>query len=280
MNHRPLRPAVLALAAALMDPALSGAQSSPELVVGPARVGETVSYRITVAEEGAADGDTAPRTGTVTITWKNRTRYLARVGSDSSSVVLAREAGGTLAMENMNPHDPGMVELSVYLAYFDRTDDLVAAVATDGAGEAVLHVGPAQPRATSRRPADQWSNRERLVEVPVTVTRTRLRDGLSIDAIGTVKHDLRPSEQGRADPTSSRRRAPSGEGGPLAEIPVGGAPMGGRPPLLSSTTHVEGSAQFDAAGTLTHESWHESTEIAAGDGTHTIRRTVTIDIER
>ena len=245
MNHRPLRPAVLALVTVLLDPAASGAQSWPELVVGPARVGETVSYRITVTEEGVAEGDAAPRTGTVTITWKNRSRYLARVGSDPSSVVLARGTGGTLAVENMNPRDTGMVELSAYLAYFARTDDLVAAVAHDGSGEAVLHVDPAQPHRTARRTPDQQSDPERPVDVPVTVTRRG--DGLSIDAIGTVKHDLRP---------------------------------GGRPPLLSVTTHVEASAQFDADGTLTHESWRESTHVPARDGARTIRRTVTIDILR
>jgi len=230
MVQRRLGLTVLAVLTALAGLSASPGRAGPELVVGPAHQGETTAYRITVVGDGADAQDPTPHSALVTITWKSRTRYLARVGGDPTSVVLAHDTGGAFILENINAQDAGMVQLSTYLVYFARAAELAAAAARGDRTETTLHVEPA--------------------DVPVIVTCTR-RDGMTlIEAVGSVKMERRPQA------------------------------VRGRPRPVAMTTRVAASAEFDAAGVLTHETWQESTDMPEQDGTRTIARTVTIELAR
>jgi len=252
MAQRRLGLTVLVMLTALADLSASPGQAGPELVVGPARQGETTAYRITVVGDGADPRDPTPHAALVTITWKSRTRYLARVGDDPTSVVLAHDTGGTLTLENINARDAGMAQLSTYLVYFARAAELAAAAARGDRTETTLHVELARPRDISSRltiEREPGTDRQ-AADVPVVVTCTR-RDGMTvIEALGSVKI----------------------EGGPPA--------VRGRPRPVAMTTRVAASVEFDAAGVLTHETWQESTDMPAQDGMRTIARTVTIEIAR
>ena len=252
MAQRRLGLIVLAMLAALADLSASSARAGPELVVGPARQGETTAYRITVDGDGADAEDRTPHSALVTITWKSRTRYLARVGDDPTSVVLAHDTGGALTLENVNARDAGMAQLSTYLVYFARAAELAAAAARGDRTETTLHVEPARPRdISSRLTIERESGTDQqAADVPVIVTCTR-RDGMTvIEALGSVKMEGRPQA------------------------------VRGRPRPVAMTTRVAASAEFDAAGVLTHETWQESTDIPEQDGTRTLARTVTIEIAR
>ena len=252
MAQRRLGLTLLAMLTALADLAASPARAGPELVVGPARQGETTAYRITVDGDGDGAGaqDRTSHSALVTITWKSRTRYLARVGDDPTSVVIAHDTSGALTLENVNAQDAGMVQLSSYLVYFARAAELAAAAARGDRTRTTLHVETARPREISPRLTIERGADQQAADVPVIVTCTR-REGMTvIDALGSVTIEGRPPG------------------------------VRGRPRPVATTTRVAASVEFDAAGVLTHETWQESTDIPEQDGMRTIARTVTIEIAR
>jgi hypothetical protein len=253
----------------LVTVAFRGATSAQAiaLLVGPGRVGQTVSYRITTTNSAEGSQQSTPQAATVAITWRTATRFLARLGSDSPDAapsVLTRGSDGALAIEN-----PNAAELETLLQELDRPRLLAAALGASDHASTTLLVQPPATASTSQPPGQVPT---KSTAVPVIVTGARTASGVVLTADGSAKQKLAINRGAGGGEARAGHRGPRGAGGPGGGI--GGTT--GSPSYAEMTTHVVEQAQFDRTGILEHESWRE-TVTGPLDDTGTVERTVSID---
>jgi hypothetical protein len=198
--RRVLAGAALSAVAACTIVAHASAQSVAPLVLGPARLGSAVTYRLSIVNgEAATTGSDAQ---TVALCWKLGDKVVATVAGpgqqQGTPYVANRAADGTFALDNVSADDPQGERLASAFAMMNRLTSFVDG-APNGARQwnATLFV---QPFSTNT-PAPQNTTKPQALTVAVSATRSSASDGTTLTASGSVARKVTRAATGAILPT-------------------------------------------------------------------------------
>jgi uncharacterized membrane protein YgcG len=233
--------------------------ASPSYFAGPARSGESVTYRVTTTM-GAQE---TPNVSTLVITWTPAAHMFARLaGASGAAVLVNRENDGSLSLAVPNPVGSAAPTIVVLLGQLNFPGHLAGALNGSDHAQTAMSITPPAPTSTSS-PAPQTSPAP--VVVPLDVNLVRSSTGATLIADGNSKQNgaSRSGREGRGGSTggwrsggSGRSRSDSAEKTSIVDIAV--------------------EAVFDQSGTLEHSTYRE-TFTSATNSSQTVEHTITID---
>jgi hypothetical protein len=196
------------------------AQVPASLLIGPDRLGSTVTYRITTSSGRA---QSAPTLQTLALQWRLGQKVLVTLTSagdaQATPFVATRAADGALTLDNAGAVEPDLQPVAAAVGILDRLDDL-AATALTGAKtwKTTLVVQPDAP--PSAPDAQSTPPPQQPLKIPVAATRSDDATGTTLAASGSIDRTLtRPA--GASGPRGG------GGGGMGGGRGMGGGGMGG-----------------------------------------------------
>jgi hypothetical protein len=246
----------------------------PAFFAGPAKVGDSVTYRVSTAMSAAQ----APDVSTIVITWKAPARVYARLsGSSVAAIAVTRTVGGGLSVA-ANPADPSAVSIATLLSQLNFPGQVAASLAgSDHAQMSMSVTPPAPPTTASPAPAQS----PLPVNVVLDVNLLSGTSDITLIAEGNSNQRGSPSAGGHGGGRSG------GMGGGWPGGSTGGS-MGGWHSSHSgrSQTQSNGKAPsvdiaiqaiFDQSGVLQHATYRERFTTQLSSGAQTVEHTITID---
>ncbi len=232
---------------------------APSYFAGPARSGESITYRVTTTV-GAQE---TPSVATLVITWTPAAHMFARLsGAPGTAALVNRENDGSLSIAAPNPMDPTATTIAMLLGQLNFPGHLAGTLNGSDHVQTSMSVTPPAPTSTSS-PAPQISPGP--VIVPLDVNLVSSSTGATLIADGNSKQNdgsrsgregRRGSMGGRHSGGPGRSRSDSADKTPTVDIAV--------------------EAVFDQSGTLEHSTYRE-TFTSATNGSQTVEHTITID---
>lgn len=274
--------AIFVAAACAVAPNASAQVPAP-LLIGPGRVGATVTYRLTTS--GGPTGS-VPNVQTLALRWKLGQKVVVMLTStddaQATPYVATRAADGTLTLDNATPGDPGEQRIATAVGVLNRLDGFVAAApAGVKSWKTTLVVQQPAPRANPAAVAPDPQRTPQPVTIPVAATRSDDTTGTTLAASGSIDRTItRPVGGGSPRGGGGGMGGGGGTGG---EGGIGGGMgrrggmrggMGGMgggmggfgsgPKSTKVTTQITVDAHFSRDGQLTSGTIVETNQ-AAGD---------------
>ena len=250
-----------------------GVSAPPSLFAGPAKVGDSVTYRVSKTM-GATQ---APDVSTLVITWKAPAKLYARLaGSPVAALTVTRSADGQLSLAAPNPADPSAASIAVLLDQLNFPGRVAASLGGADHAQMSMSITPPAP-SSSASPAPAQAPLP--VDVPLDINLLRNTSGITLIADGNS------NQRG-----SSFGGDRGGRGGGMGSSRQGGSmgsSMGGwhssrsgrgQPQSNANTPSIDIAIQanYDLAGVLQHALYRESFSTRSS-GSPTIEHTITID---
>jgi hypothetical protein len=226
---------------------------------GPAKVGDSVTYRISTTMSAA---QTAPDVSTIVLSWKAPAKFYARLAASNAAPALAvtRAADGQLAPAAPDPSDPTAATIGTLLDQLNFPGHLAATLDGSDHAQTSLNVTPPAP-ASSASPAPRPAA---PVNVPLDVNLLGGESAVTIIAQGNS------SQRG----SSYGGRSGGAMGGWQSRRP---ARSQGQSNGKAPTVDIAMQAIFDRSGVLLHATYRETFTAQSPSGSQTVEHTITID---
>jgi hypothetical protein len=274
--------AAISVAVVCAIAAEASAQVSAPLLIGPDRLGDAVTYRVTTSSGRAGS---APAVQTLALRWKLGQKVVVTLasadGAQATPYVATRAADGTLTLDNANKDDPEGQRVAIAVGVLNRLDGFVTA-APPGAKtwKTTLAVQPTALRAAPVQDS-QSTQPPQPLNIAVAATRSDDATGTTIAASGSIDRTVtRPAGGGSPRGGDGSGRGGGGMGGGGGGMGRGGGMggggmgrrggggmgggMGSGPKSIKVTTKVTVDAHFGRDGALTSGTIAETSQ-AAGD---------------
>ena len=251
----------------------------PSFFAGPAKVGDSVTYRVS----RTMDATQAPDVSTIVVTWKAPAKLYARLeGSTAAALAVARAADSQLSLAAPNPADPSAATIAMLLDQLNFPGRVAASLGGGDHAQMSMNITPPPPSTASPAPARS--------PAPVNVSLdVNLLSGTSaITLIAEGNSNQRGSPYGGGD-----RGGRGGRGGGMGGGWPGGSPGGsmggggwhsnrsGRDQAQSGgnapSVDVAMQAIFDQSGALQHATYRERFTTQSRSGAQTVEHTIAID---
>jgi hypothetical protein len=260
----------------------AAAQVTAPLLVGPDRIGSTVTYRLTTSG-GPTNGQNVQ---TLSLRWKLGQKVAVTLTSaddpQGTPYVATRAADGTLALDNLSADDPEGQRVAMAVGVLNRLDAFVSGIPAGAkAWKTSLVVQPPAPRAnpsggTPTAPDAQSTPKPQPLTIPVAATRTVDATGTTLAASGSVDRTVTRRTRSGGSPNGGgmgggmgRRGGMGGMGGGgMGGGGMGGGRMGGlfgsgsQPKSVRVTTSITLDAHFSREGALATGSIVETNQTA------------------
>jgi hypothetical protein len=226
---------------------------------GPAKVGDSVTYRVATTMTAA---QSAPDVSTVVLSWKAPAKFYARVAASNAAAALmvTRAADGQLALAAPDPSDPTAVTAATLLNQLNFPGHLAAALDGSDHAQTSLNVTPPAP-ANAASPAPRT---DAPVNVPLDVNLLSGESAVTIIAQGNS------SQRG----SSYGGRSGGSMGGWQSRRPQRSQ---GQSNAKAPTVDIAMQAIFDQSGVLLHATYRETFTTQSSSGPQTVEHTITID---
>jgi hypothetical protein len=226
---------------------------APSYFAGPARSGESVTYRVTTTI-GAQE---TPSVSTLVLTWMPAAHMFARLsGAAGAAVLVNRENDGSLSLAAPNPISPTVATIAVLLGQLNFPGHLAGTLNRSDHTQTSMSITPPAPTSTAS-PGP--------VIVPLDVNLVSSGTGATLIADGNSKQN------------GASRSGREGRGGSMGGWHSGGSGRSrGDAAEKTPTVDIAVEAVFDQAGTLEHSTYRE-TFTSAANGSPTVEHTITID---
>ena len=246
----------------------------PAFFAGPAKVGDSVTYRVSTAMSAAQ----APDVSTIVITWEAPAKVYARLGGSTvAALAVTRSVGGELSVA-ANPADPSAASIATLLNQLNFPGQVAASLTGSDHAQMSMSVTPPAP-STTASPAPMRSP----LPVNVLLDVNLLSGASDITLIAEGNSNQRGS-------SSAGGRGGGRSGGMGGRWPGGstGGSMGGwhsnhsgrsQEQSNSKATSVDIAIQatFDQSGVLQHATYRERFTTQSSSGAQTVEHTITID---
>ena len=249
--------------------------SPSALFAGPAKVGDSVTYRVSTALSATQ----APTDSTIVISWKGPSKLYARLaGGTTTALTVTRTADGQLSLAAPNPADPTAASIAALLNQLNFPGYVAASLHGSDHAQMSMTITPPAPSSTAspapaRPPAP--------VNVPLDINLLTSTSAVTLIADG--------SSNQRGSSFGGDR---GGRGGGMGGWPGGGSmggSMGGggwrsgrsgrnQEQSNEKTPSVDVAIQaiFDPSGVLQHATYRERFTTQS-NGAQTVEHTITID---
>jgi hypothetical protein len=224
---------------------------------GPAKVGDSVTYRIGTTMSAA---QSAPDISTIVISWKAPAKLYARLAaSNAAALAVTRAADGQLAIAAPNAADPGAAALATLLGQLNFPGHLAASLDGSDHTQTSLNVTPPAPASTAS-PAPKPPT----VNVPLDVNL--LSGASAVTLIAQGNSSQRDSSYGG--------RSGGSMGGRQSRRPQRSQEQSNE---KAPTVNIAMQAIFDQSGVLEHATYRETFTTQSSSGPQTVEHTITID---
>lgn len=251
------------------------AVAAPAYFAGPAKVGDSVTYRVSTAMSAAQ----APNVSTIVVTWRAPAKLYARLaGSTVAALTVTRAADGQLSVTAPNPADPNAAAIATLLNQLNFPGHVAASLNGSDHAQMSLSVTPPAPSSTAS-PAP--ARAPLPVNVPLDVNLLSDTSAVTLIAEGSSSNQRGSSSGGGR----SGRGGGMGGGWPGGQM---GGSMGGWHSSRSGrgqeqsngktpSVNIAMQAIFDLSGVLQHATYRERFTTQSSSGTQTVEHTITID---
>ncbi len=253
-----------------------GVTAPPVLFAGPAKVGDSVTYRVSKTMAATQ----APDVSTIVITWRGPAKLYARLaGGSAAALTVTRTADGQLSLAAPNPADPSAAVIAMLLDQLNFPGRVAASLGGADHAQMSMSITPPTP-SSSASPAPARSPLPLLpVDVPLDINLLRNTSGVTLIADGNSNQ--------RGSPSGGDR---GGRGGGMGGSHQGGSMSGsmggwhssrsgrGQQQSNENTPSIDIAIQanYDLSGVLQHAMYRESFTTRSS-GAPTIEHTITID---
>ncbi|HTV91657.1 MAG TPA: hypothetical protein VMG98_02980 [Verrucomicrobiae bacterium] len=161
---------------------LAAVAAPSSFFAGPAKVGDSVTYRVTTT----IGAQTAPNVATIAVTWSAPAKLYARVAGSTSQAALAvtRAPDGQLSVASPSATDPTAPLIATLLGQLNFPGHLAASLDGSDHAQTSLDVTPPAPQSTAS-PAPKTPA---TVNVPLDVNLLSGTSALTLLAEGTSSH--------------------------------------------------------------------------------------------
>lgn len=249
----------------------------PSFFAGPAKVGDSVTFRVS----RTMDATQAPDVATIVVTWKAPAKLYARLEGSTVAAALAvtRAADSQLSLAAPNPADPSAATIAMLLDQLNFPARVAASLGGGDHAQMSMSITPPAPSSGSPAPARAPAP----VNVPLDIN---LLSGPS--AITLIAEGNSNNQRGSSSGGGNR----GGRGGGMGGGWPGGSPGGsmggggwhsrsGRSQEQSGgnapSVDVAMQAIFDQSGALQHATYRERFTTQSRSGAQTVEHTITID---
>jgi uncharacterized membrane protein YgcG len=251
----------------------AGIAVPPAFFAGPAKVGDSVTYRVSTAMSATQ----APDVSTIVITWKAPAKEYARLGGTTvAALAVTRSADGQLSVA-ANPADPSAASIVTILNQLNFPGRVAASLGGSDHAQMSMSITPPAP-STTASPAP--ARAPLPVNVPLDVNLLSGTSDVTLIAEGN-------SNQRGSSSAGGRGGRSGGMGGGWPGGSTGGS-MGGWHSNHSGRSQEQSNdkspsvdiaiqAIFDQSGALQHATYRERFTTQSSSGAQTVEHTITID---
>lgn len=246
----------------------AGIAVPPSFFAGPAKAGDTVTYRVSTALTAGQP----PQVSTLVVSWKGPAKLYARLaGSTVAALAVTRAVDGQLSLTAPNPADPSAPSINALLNQLNFPGRVAASLSGSDHAQMSLSVTPPAPSSTA---SPSPTSSQLPVNVSLDVNLFSDTSGVTLIAEGN---------------SNQRGSSPGGERGGSMGGGWPGGQMGGRQRSGASQRSRSGSdnrgptvdiamhAVFDQSGMLQHATYRERFSTQSSSGAQAVEHTITID---